>query len=248
MNHPHICQIHDIGPDYLVLEHVEGHPIQGPLPVTEALRLAAQIASALDEAHRKGILHRDLKPANIMVTAPHAGSLDRPSAKLLDFGLATLVDTETNVDVTRTDEGAIVGTPAYMAPEQSEGLQVDARADIFSFVAVLYELLSGTRAFPGLTRAQVLNAVLHHDPAPLQTTPGIDDLVRRCLEKRPERRFQTMADVRAALDRLGAARTAIDRQPSVAVLPFVNMSADPELTRRRGASACLPGPRTAATP
>ena len=196
--------------------------------MAEALRLAAQIASALDEAHRKGILHRDLKPANIMVTAPHAGSLDRPTVKVLDFGLATLVDTDTDVDVTRTAEGTIVGTPAYMAPEQSEGRQVDARADIFSFGAVLYELLSGTRAFPGLTRAQVLNAVLHDDPAPLQTTPGLSDLVRRCLEKRPERRFQTMTDVRAALDRLGAASTAIDRQPSVAVLPFVNMSADPD--------------------
>ena len=147
VNHPHICQIHDIGPDYLVLEYVEGRPIKGPLPVTEALRLAAQIASALDEAHRKGILHRDLKPANIMVTAPLAGSLDRPTVKLLDFGLATLVDTDTDADVTRTAEGIIVGTPAYMAPEQSEGRQVDVRADIFSFGAVLYELLSGTGRF-----------------------------------------------------------------------------------------------------
>ena len=176
VNHPHICQIHDVGPDYLVLEHVEGQRIRGPLPVTEALRLAAQIASALDEAHRKGILHRDLKPANIMVTAPPAGSLDRPTVKVLDFGLATLVDPDTDADVTRTAEFTILGTPAYMAPEQSEGRQVDARADIFSFGAVLYELLSGARAFRGRTRAQLFNAVLHDDPAPLRTTPGLDDL------------------------------------------------------------------------
>ena len=213
LNHPHICQIHDIGPDYLVLEHARGTRFRVP-SVTEALRLAAQIASALDEAHRKGILHRDLKPANILVTAPHAGSLDRPTAKLLDFGLATLVDTETNVDVTRTAEGTILGTPAYMAPEQAEGRPVDARADIFSF-GWFSTTAVGTRPFPGRTRPQVLNAVLHDNPASLQTTPGLDNLVRRCLEKRPEHRFQTMTDVRAALDRLGAAA-----QPSTVSPPL----------------------------
>jgi eukaryotic-like serine/threonine-protein kinase len=138
LNHPHICQIHDIGPDYLVLEYIEGQPLQGPLAVEEAVRVAAQIAEALDSAHRKGVLHRDLKPANIMVTS-------EGSVKLLDFGLAKQVS---DAEATATMEGMAMGTAAYMAPEQVEGRPLDARSDVFSFGVVLYELLSGRRAFP----------------------------------------------------------------------------------------------------
>src|SRR5271163_919856 len=111
LNHPHICQIHDIGPDYLVLEYIDGRPLQGPVPVEEAVRLAIQIASALEEAHGRGILHRDLKPANILVTA-------KGTAKLLDFGLAKLM-TDSDAEVTKTIEGTVMGTAAYMAPEQA---------------------------------------------------------------------------------------------------------------------------------
>src|SRR5580658_9547341 len=163
LNHPNICQIYDIGPVYLVMEYVEGKPLSGPLRVEEALKLAVQIAGAMEEAHSKGILHRDLKPANILVTV-------KGSAKILDFGLAKLM-TETDADATKTIEGAILGTAAYMAPEQAEGKPLDERSDIFSFGAVLYEMLSGTRAFRGNSTATVLSAVLRDDPAPLQA-PG----------------------------------------------------------------------------
>jgi len=140
LSHPHICQIYDVGPDYLVLEFVDGAPLKGPLPVAQALPLALQIARALEAAHRRGILHRDLKPANVMVT--------ETGAKLLDFGLAKIA-ADSDVSATQTTEGTIVGTAAYMAPEQATGQPLDARSDIFSFGAVLYEMLSGRRAFAG---------------------------------------------------------------------------------------------------
>lgn len=123
LNHPHICQIYDVGPDYLVLEYIEGRQLTGPLPVPEALRVAGQIADALETAHHHGIIHRDLKPANILLTG--AGC-----AKLLDFGLAKLAAAE-DADATQTTEGTIAGTAAYMAPEQAEGKRPDERSDIF---------------------------------------------------------------------------------------------------------------------
>ncbi len=118
MNHPHICQIYDIGPDYLVLEYVEGAPLKGPMETAEALRLALQIASALEAAHKHGILHRDLKPANVLV--------DERGAKLLDFGLAKL-KVDADKDATATDEGTVLGTAAYMSPEQAQGKPLDER-------------------------------------------------------------------------------------------------------------------------
>src|SRR5580704_5591251 len=133
LNHPNICQIHDVGPDYLVLEYIEGQPLQCPYSPQKALDLAIQIGGALELAHRKGIIHRDLKPANIMVT-------DEGTVKLLDFGLAKLIS---GSDATCTLDGTIIGTPAYMAPEQAEGKALDERSDIFSFGTVLYEILSG---------------------------------------------------------------------------------------------------------
>jgi serine/threonine-protein kinase len=227
LNHPHVCQIYDVGPDYLVLEYIEGTPLSGPVPPDEAVRLALQVASALEAAHRRGILHRDLKPANILLTRG-GGPTDPPAVKLLDFGLAKLADTD--ADATRTTDGTIVGTAAYMAPEQAEGTSVDARSDIFSFGVVLYELVSGRRTFAG-TAPQVLHAVLHQEPAPLDAPSVIADVVRRCLEKRPQDRFQTVAEVRMALERAAHAlttRDATDQRPSIAVLPFANLSADRE--------------------
>lgn len=219
LNHPHICQIHDVGQDYLVLEYIDGAPPRGPLPVSEALRLAMQIASALEVAHGHGILHRDLKPANILVSRDG-------HAKLLDFGLAKMM--ETDADVTKTVEGTVLGTAPYMSPEQAQGAALDARSDIFSFGAVLYELLSGIRAFRGQTTAQVLNAVLLDDPQPLQSLRELDRIVRRCLQKRAADRFQTIREVRAALEQAATksdeGRPSNDGRPSIAVLAFADMS------------------------
>src|SRR5258707_629124 len=154
LNHPHICTLHDIGPDYLVMEYVEGSPLRGPLPVEQAVRTALEIAGALEAAHQKGIIHRDLKPANILVT----GS----GIKLLDFGLAKLDQSDSAGDatMTQTQAGVILGTAAYMSPEQAEGKPADARSDIFSFGLVLYEVLSGRRAFVGETSVSTIAAIL----------------------------------------------------------------------------------------
>lgn len=194
LNHPHICQIFDIGPDYLVLEYIDGKPLQGPLPVEEAVGLALQISSALAEAHRRGIIHRDLKPANVLVT-------EGGSAKLLDFGLATL-GTDEDPDATRTIEGTVMGTPAYMAPEQVQGKALDERSDVFCFGALLYEILAGSRAFGGHSNAEVWSSVLRDEPGPLKAPDRINLIVRQCLAKDPAKRFQTMVEVRAALEQV----------------------------------------------
>jgi serine/threonine protein kinase len=206
LNHPNICQIYDVGPDYLVMEYVEGTAVHGPQRVEDALRLAIQIATALEEAHRKRILHRDLKPGNVLVGTNGV-------AKLLDFGLARFMS---NSGETKTT--AVMGTPLYMSPEQTEGQPLDERSDVFSFGALLYEMLSGRRTF------DTLAALLRDDPAPLDM-PGAE-IARRCLAKRPAERFQSMTDVKAALERV-VVRPASD-QPSIAVLPFANMSLDKE--------------------
>ena len=217
LNHPHICTLHDIGSqdgvDFLVMEYLDGVTLRGPMPVEEVLRLATQIAAALAAAHQQGILHRDLKPGNVMLTAV--------GAKLLDFGLAKSMAAEP--DVKLTSDGTIVGTVAYMSPEQAEGQPLDARSDIFSFGAVLYEMLSGTRAFSGTTMAQVLIAVMRDDPPPLEEST-LAPIVRKCLAKRPSQRFQTMDEVQAALRQ--AVVTPVKEAPSIAVLPFASMSPD----------------------
>ena len=142
LNHPNICTLHDVGPNYLVMELIEGAPLKGPLPAEKAVEYASQILDALDAAHRKGFVHRDPKPANVMVT--------RHGIKLLDFGLARQTAPLAETDATRTAVmGAIEGTPGYMAPEQLQGRPADARSDLFAFGCVLYELLSGKRAFEG---------------------------------------------------------------------------------------------------
>lgn len=217
LNHPNICQIYDVGPDYLVLEYIEGRPLAGPLPPPDALRLAGQIVDALDSAHRRRLIHRDLKPANILLTS--AGC-----AKLLDFGLAKLV--EDNCDATQTSDGTILGSAAYMSPEQAEGKPLDERSDIFSFGAVLYELLAGARAFPGDSVAEALARVLRDDPPALQTTPVLRRIVEKCLAKSPASRYQSAADLRAALEQ--ATSGPAHDTPSIAVLPFSNMSGDQE--------------------
>jgi serine/threonine-protein kinase len=219
LNHPHICVLHDVGPDYLVMEYLEGGPVQGPMRLEEAMRIAIQIVDALDTAHGKGILHRDLKPANIMLT--------RTGAKVLDFGLAKIVTDDSEADATRTLAGTVLGTAAYMSPEQAQGRPSDARSDVFSFGAVLYEMLTGRRAFSGESMLDTLSAVVHTDPAPSDSPAW--EVIKRCLAKQPQQRFQTMGEVRAALQQIRTDRgDRMQAGPSIAVLPFANMSRDPD--------------------
>ena len=213
LNHPNICVLHDVGHTdenyFLVMEHLEGETLaerlaRGPLPLPEALRLGIQIADALDRAHKSGIVHRDLKPGNIMLT--------KSGAKLLDFGLARPGLSGAPADLTQsptlsrplTAEGAIVGTFQYMAPEQLEGKDADARTDLFAFGAVLYEAISGKRAFEGQSQASLIAAILDREPAPLATLvavlpPALDRVIRTCLAKEPDARWQNAADLRREL-------------------------------------------------
>ncbi len=206
LNHPNICVLHDIGQqdgiDFLVMEYLEGETLaaclaKGPLPVAPALGYAIQIADALAQAHRRGFCHRDLKPGNIMLT--------RSGAKLLDFGLAkrapTAVANEATVSADLTGKGALIGTLPYMAPEQVEGREADARTDLFAFGSVLYEMVTGHKAFSGHTAANLMAAILERDPPPLPggCPPALDRLVRRCLAKDPEQRWQNAQDLKVEL-------------------------------------------------
>src|SRR5579863_3878442 len=167
LNHPHICQLYDVGPNYLVMEFIEGAPLKGLLSLEKSVEYAGQILDALDAAHKKGITHRDLKPANILVT--------KQGIKLLDFGLAKQAgpvrETDSTVTQGLTGQGQIVGTLQYMSPEQLQGKDADARSDLFSFGCVLYEMLTGKRAFEGASAASVIAAILEREPAPLNLSP-----------------------------------------------------------------------------
>jgi eukaryotic-like serine/threonine-protein kinase len=247
LNHPGIVTVHDIdyadGVDYIAMEYVAGRTLaeildRGGLPLGEALKYAVQIGDALGAAHAAGIVHRDLKPANLMVT-------DRSLVKVLDFGLAKLTEaapvTETAVTETarpRTAQGVIVGTAAYMSPEQAEGKKVDARSDVFSFGVVLYEMVTGRRPFVGETGASTVAAILTKEPAPLSSLVAdvpfeLERAVLRCLRKDPDRRWQTMADLTVALKEL---KEELDsgRGSAVAVAP-------PRPGRRRSKAAAALG-------
>jgi serine/threonine protein kinase len=199
LNHPNICTLHDVGPNYLVMEFIEGTPLQGPLPVEKALEYARQILDALDAAHSKGIVHRDLKPANILVT--------KQGIKLLDFGLAKQVVAIGPDDVTMAGlsvVGQISGTLQYMAPEQLEGKPADARSDIFAFGLVLYELITGERPFGGESHATVVASILKDQARPLHelqplTPPGLEPVLQTCLEKDPDQRWQSAREAKHAL-------------------------------------------------
>jgi serine/threonine protein kinase len=218
LNHPNIVHIYDIGEsdgvDFIAMEYVEGSTLNAltqrkGLPWSQALTYAIQIADALGKAHAAGIIHRDIKPGNIMVNTDGL-------AKVLDFGLAKLtertVDTAPDAstqtlqirDAAATEEGALVGTVAYMSPEQAQGLKLDGRSDIFSFGAMLYELLSGERTFQRESTASTLAAILKEEPKPIDPTlpKELGRILARCLKKDPHRRFQTMADLKVALEEL----------------------------------------------
>ncbi len=211
LNHPHICTLFDIGQqegiDYLVMEYLKGETlaqrlVKGPLPLEQVLQSAIEISDALDKAHRKGVTHRDLKPGNIMLT--------KTGTKLLDFGLAKLKQevAPANVQLSQlptasdplTADGAIVGTLQYMAPEQLEGKEVDARTDIFSFGAVVYEMATGKHAFEGKSQASLIAAILEREPPAMSslqpmTPPALDRVVKRCLAKEPDERCQSAKDL-----------------------------------------------------
>jgi serine/threonine protein kinase len=211
LNHPHICVLHDIGQqdgtDYLVMEYLEGETLaqrlqKGALPLEQVLQFAIEISDALDKAHRKGVTHRDLKPGNIMLT--------KSGTKLLDFGLAKLKQEVIPANVSLSDlptandpltaEGSIVGTMQYMAPEQLEAKEVDARTDIFAFGAVVYEMATGKKAFEGKTSASVMAAILKDEPPAMSslqpmTPPTLDRAVKKCLAKEPDQRWQTASDL-----------------------------------------------------
>src|SRR6266446_7543318 len=213
LNHPHVCTLHDVGSqdgvDYLVMECVEGETLakrleKGALPLEQGLKYGAEIADGLDKAHRSGVVHRDLKPGNIMLTAT--------GAKLLDFGLAKeVVPLASGATITAaaqsspvTEEGTIIGTFQYMSPEQVEGKELDGRSDIFSLGAVLYEMVTGQRAFEGKSQLSVASAILEKEPAPISSlkplTPStLERIIKKCLAKVPDERWQSASDLASQL-------------------------------------------------
>lgn len=236
LSHPHICMLHDIGTHdgttYLVMEHLAGESLaqrlmRGPLPVAQALELGTQIADALDAAHKHGIIHRDLKPGNVMLTRGGSGRSGVTTAKLLDFGLAKLaahgerpalaggasVPTQA---APVTAEGTILGTLQYMAPEQLEGKEADARTDLWALGALLYEMVTGARAFEGESAVSLIGAILEREPTPIAARQplvplALDRLVRQCLAKAPDDRPDTAHDfandlrgIRETVDMVGA--------------------------------------------
>ena len=224
LTHPHICTLHDIGEqddvNFLVMEYLAGETLahrllRGALPLEDVLRIAVQLANALDAAHRTGLTHRDLKPANVMLTAS--------GAKVLDFGLAkwqggdsseALAASLASMHPTLTQVGAVVGTIQYMAPEQLEGKPADARSDLFALGSIIYEMTTGRKAFEGTSATSVMAAILRDEPpefgeAASKIPPVMQRIVRRCLEKRPDERFQSASDLAFALEAISGVTTTM---------------------------------------
>lgn len=267
LNHPNIITIFDIdrvdGVDFIAMEYVVGRTLQdiisrGELTVSDALNYALQVVQALVAAHSAGIVHRDIKPANIMIAGTPPGPFQ---AKVLDFGLAKLSE-PTILDDTlseNTVKGSILGTAAYMSPEQAEGKPIDSRSDIFSFGSMLYEMLSGRRAFCGDSNLAVIMAVLQENPEPLPSIPGVStnlkNVVFRCLQKDPRLRIQSAPDLKLALEAcMALSSNFAGEAKTIAVLPFTNLSGNKEyeyfsdgLTEEMiGALTRLPGLRVTA--
>jgi eukaryotic-like serine/threonine-protein kinase len=241
LNHPHICTLHDVGregeTDYLVMELIEGETLaarlaKGALPLPDVLKLGAQIADALGRAHRAGVMHRDLKPGNVMLTKSGAKLMDFGLARATGLGPATEMTSSPTVAGPLTAEGTILGTFQYMAPEQLEGKEADARADLWALGCVLYEMATAKRAFEGATQASLISAIMRDTPRPMaelapMSPPALERVVRHCLAKDPEDRIQTAHDVKLQLEGIAEPGS----QPSSAA--SVQASAAP----RRGASS-----------
>jgi serine/threonine protein kinase/tetratricopeptide (TPR) repeat protein len=252
LNHANIIHVYDIGSadgiDFIAMEYVSGQTLdqvigRPGLPVDDALKCAAQMAAALAAAHAAGIVHRDVKPANVMVTG-------KGLVKVLDFGLAKLMERDGGLGSATTlarppltEQGTIVGTVAYMSPEQAEGKTIDARADIFSFGSVLYEMVAGRRAFAGDSTVGTLAAILHQEPTPIEgIPPELEQIIARCLRKEPDRRIQHMDDVALALEELrDAARATRSRGPAspTAPAPGARSGSKPRWLWPAGALLCL---------
>jgi serine/threonine protein kinase len=234
LNHPRVAALYSLdqvdGRHLLVMELVEGETLDqrlrgGPLPVKEALRIGVQIAEALEAAHGKGVVHRDLKPGNVKITADD-------EIKVLDFGLAKALDSPSQastiansptLSMMATEAGLILGTAAYMSPEQAKGLPADHRSDVFSFGTVLYEMLTGRTPFRGETAPDIMASVLVRDPdlsaLPPTLNPRIVELLKRCLEKSPKRRWQAAGDLRAEIETILAAQPETREVATVGAQP-----------------------------
>jgi serine/threonine-protein kinase len=208
LNHPNICTLYDVGPNYLVMEYVEGptlaeHIQQGPIPLAEALGIARQMAAALEEAHQRLVVHRDFKPGNVKIKPDGA-------VKVLDFGLAKLPAMQTAAGANATDSptltmaatqaGVLLGTAAYMSPEQARGEPVDKRGDVWAFGVVLWEMLTGKRLFDGKTTSDVLAAVIRDEPDLTKVPEKVRPLLQRCLEKDPRRRLRDIGDAMGIIE------------------------------------------------
>lgn len=227
LNHPHICTLHDVGRegdvDFLVMEHIEGETLaarleKGPLSLEEVLRYGIEISEGLDKAHRQGVVHRDLKPGNVMLT--------QSGAKLLDFGLAKPGVSSATTDLSAlsslpteqrslTEKGVVLGTFQYMAPEQLEGKDVDARTDIFALGALLYEMATGKKAFDGSSQASLISSIMSADPVPMSilrtmSPAGLEHLIQTCLAKDPDKRWQSASDIARQLEWIAQASASAD--------------------------------------
>ncbi len=267
LSHPNICTLFDVGDGYLVMELLEGETLaerlaKGPLPIHDVLKIGAQVADALDWAHKAGIVHRDLKPSNVMLT--------KSGAKLLDFGLAkdqasglgpraSVLETEHKP---LTEEGTLIGTFQYMSPEQLEGAEADARTDIFALGAVLYEMATGRRAFEGKSKASLIASILAAEPKPMSviqpmTPAAFDRVVRKCLEKDPDQRMQSAHDVATELRWIAEAPVAgparrtkgsVVAWSTAAAFALAAIALGIVLWRDRGAHRSAPVIRTAVLP
>jgi serine/threonine protein kinase len=221
LNHPNICTLYDVGPNYLVMEYVEGEAPKGPLPLEDALRIARQIGAALECAHERGIVHRDLKPANIKVKPDE-------TVKVLDFGLAKVTSASSaetpenspTLSMAATQMGVVLGTAGYMAPEQARGKAVDKRADIWAFGVVLHELLTGQRLFQGEDLTETLASVVKEKPDLSQAPAGVRRLLQSCLEKDPKNRLRDIGDAWRLLEDQPAPASVPARSRASAILPW----------------------------
>lgn len=262
LNHPHICTLHDVGQEngveFLVMELIEGESladrvVRGPLPLEQLLKVGIEIADALERAHRSGVIHRDLKPGNVMLT--------KSGAKLLDFGLAKpgglqVSNSELTQELTQkaiTQEGTIVGTFQYMAPEQIEGREADPRTDIFALGCVLYEMATGHRAFDGKSRASLIASILDREPPPISSIQpmapaSLEHVIRKCLEKDPDARWQNAHDVAETLHWIAEQRADVVTKKRRSAKPWIAATAALALVALALAALMFAGRRDAKEP